>query len=213
MRIVSCLDCIDFSQVKHLLFGWCDFKSSQSFLPLTFEYSVVCLLINNVVVKWSTDFNRLAEDYTGTLTLIALNSVPLLIPFGSMSVCLGVTSHTDTGLYWIHFHVNPLHFGYPIKPSLFHPLFLQVCIMYLKFVIIFIVWPIVQVSLSRYYWFCFFHSLWFVLCLRSMSSRKLISKPIFSHKSSAKVYKGQDESQKYVLYYESLLFKLWHPII
>ena len=63
VRIVSCLDYIDFSQAKHFLFRGCGFKSSQSFLPLTFEYSIVFLLINNVVVKWSTDFNRLAEDF------------------------------------------------------------------------------------------------------------------------------------------------------
>ena len=63
VRIVSCLDYIDFSRVKHFLFRGCGFRSSQSLLPLTFEYSIVFLLINNVVVKWSTDFNRLAEDF------------------------------------------------------------------------------------------------------------------------------------------------------
>ena len=81
VRIISCLDCIDFSQVKHFLFRGCGFKSSQSFLPLTFEYSIVFLLINNVVVKRSTDFNRLAEDFwKGVISFssVQFSSVQLL---------------------------------------------------------------------------------------------------------------------------------------
>ena len=138
VRIISCLDCIDFSQVKHFLFRGCGFKSSQSFLPLTFEYSIVFLLINNVVVKRSTDFNRLAEDFwKGVISFssvqfssVQFSSVaqscptlcnPMDCSMPGFPVHHQLLEPTQTHVHWVSDAIQPSHLCHPclLLPSIF----------------------------------------------------------------------------------------------